>query len=295
MRPLKEITASVQSVKVSRLHERIGKAAWPRELTALAAAFDEMLERIEDSFTRLSRFSADLAHELRTPISNLIGEAEIAHSRSRTQEEYRHVLESSLEEYGKLSRMMESLLFLARAESAQTGVERSRLDARKEIEAVREFYDAMAEEQNVKVTCRGNATLAADPMFFRRALSNLLSNALQYTPPGGTIMISAEQLYDRSVEIKVSDTGSGIAPDHLPKIFDRFYRTDPARARYREGAGLGLAIVKSILDLHGGSVSIHSEPHNGTTAILWFPYCPEMRSERDDSRPLSQGTRDTAH
>lgn len=272
MRPLEEITKVAQRITATQLHERISPARWPKELTALATAFDEMLNRLENSFNQLSQFSADLAHELRTPINNLMGEAEVALSRTRALDEYRHVLESSLEEYGKLSRMIDSLLFLARAESKDTQVKRSLFEVSKEIEAVQEFHESVAEEQGVEVTCQGNALLNADSILFRRVVSNLLSNALQYTPRGGKITLSVNQIDDECVELSVSDTGSGIAPEHLPRIFDRFYRADRARSQYPQGTGLGLAIVKSIMDLHSGTVMIESEPDKGTTVTLKFPF-----------------------
>jgi two-component system heavy metal sensor histidine kinase CusS len=270
MHPLEEITRAAQRITANQLHERIDPARWPRELIPLAVAFDEMLSRLEDSFTRLSQFSADLAHELRTPINSMMGEAEVALSRVRTPSDYRQVLESSLEEYGKLSRMVDSLLFLARAESTELRIERSRIDARKEIEAVREFYDAVAEEQGVTVKSQGEGTVRAEPVLFRRAISNLLSNALKFTPPGGTVTLSVRG-NDQSVEVRVKDSGTGIPAEHLPRIFDRFYRADPARSQHLEGTGLGLAIVKSIMELHQGAVRLESRPGQGTTAILTFP------------------------
>ncbi len=271
MRPLQQITEAAQRITAAQLHERMTAYRWPKELASHAAAFDEMLSRLEDSFSRLSQFSADLAHELRTPIHNLMGQTEVSLSQMRTPEEYRQVLESNLEEYGRLSRMIDSLLFLARADKTQIQIERSFFDVSREIEAVREFHDAVAEEQGVRVTCRGNAKLNADPILFRRAISNLLSNALQYTPQGGKIDVSIKQPDDRHVEISIRDTGSGIGPEHLPKIFDRFYRADRARSQYPQGTGLGLAIVKSIMELHGGTVKIESQPAQGTTVILSFP------------------------
>ncbi len=270
MHPLEEIIKNVQRITSTRLHERIGTMQWPKELYSLAAAFDDMLSRLEDSFTRLSQFSADLAHELRTPISNLTGEAEVALSRVRTPDEYKQVLESSLEEYARLSSMIESLLFLARAESAEAKIERSLFDAYKEIATVIEFQNVVAEEQGIEITCYGNALLKADPILFRRAVSNLLSNALQYTPKGGKIAVSIEQL-NGYVEVNMSDTGSGIAPEHLPRIFDRFYRADPSRSRYSRGTGLGLAIVKSIMELHEGTATVQSQPNKGTIVTLRFP------------------------
>lgn len=271
MRPLIEITKTAGRITATHLNKRIDPALWPKELILLATAFDRMLDRLEESFTRLSQFSADMAHELRTPINNLMGEAQVALSRTRTPDEYREVIESSLEEYARLSRMIDGLLFLARAESAEKQIERVKLDVRKEIEAVLEFHDAMAKEQGVKVTCEGKESLHADPILFRRAISNLLTNALQYTPQGGKVSLSIMKSDDQSVEVSVSDTGCGIAPEHLPRIFDRFYRADRARSQFPQGIGLGLAIVKSIMDLHGGTVTIQSETSKGTTVTLRFP------------------------
>jgi two-component system, OmpR family, heavy metal sensor histidine kinase CusS len=270
LRPVKEITQTAEHITPARLHERIDPARWPKELIALATAFDQMLDRLQESFTRLSQFSADLAHELRTPINALMGEAEVALSRHRTPEEYRNVLESSLEEFGRLSRIIDGLLFLARAEAADRSIEKTRIDARKEIDAVVEFFEAMAEEQGIRVSCQGHANLPADPILFRRAVGNLLSNALQYTSSGGNIRISVGTAADHGVDIRVEDNGSGIAPEHLPKIFDRLYRADSARSQYPKGFGLGLSIVKSIMELHGGSVSIQSEPSKGTIVTLKF-------------------------
>jgi len=271
MRPLSDITAAAQRIRPTQLHERIGSPQWPEELTALAEAFDGMLDRLEDSFARLSQFSTDMAHELRTPIGNLMGEAEVALSKPRTMEEYQHVLSSSLEECSRLSRLIDSMLFLARAENAETELKRSTLDVRREIEALREFYDVVAEEQGVAVTCTGNGKLSADPLLFRQAVGNLLSNALQYTPRGGKVLISVEPPTDGWMDINVADTGAGIGPEHLPRIFDRFYRADRSRSHHPQGFGLGLAIVKSILTLHGGTVGITSEPGAGTTILLRFP------------------------
>lgn len=174
--------------------------------------------------------------------------------------------------------MIDSLLFLARAESRDTQIKRSPLNAFKEIKAVQEFHESVAEEQGVEVTCQGNALLNADPILFRRVVSNLLSNALQYTTRGGKVIISIKQTDNECVEVSVSDTGSGIAPEHLPRIFDRFYRADPARSQYPQGAGLGLAIVKSIMDLHGGTVAIESNLNKGTTVTLRFPYTSDEQA-----------------
>jgi two-component system, OmpR family, heavy metal sensor histidine kinase CusS len=200
-----------------------------------------------------------------------MGEAEVALARPRTPEEYQQLLGSSLEEYAKLARMIDSLLFLARAESPETHIARTLFDARKELDALQDFYDALAEEHEVEVICEGHAQVYADPILFRRAVSNLLSNGLQYTPGGGTVTLSVTQADDATIIVRVRDTGIGIAPTHLPKIFDRFYRVDPARSQSYPGMGLGLAIVKSIMTLHGGTVTVESVPHQGTTVTLRLP------------------------
>jgi two-component system heavy metal sensor histidine kinase CusS len=274
--PLEEMTKAVERVRATRLHERIGAVAWPialpKELDSLTRAFDEMLDRLEESFTRLSQFSADLAHELRTPVANLRGEAEVALTKARTAEEYREVIESSVEECGQLSQMIDSLLFLARADATDAPIEDARFDARAEVNAIFEFYEALAQEQEVTFSLDAegeNGAMRGDPALFRRALSNVISNALKCTPRGGTITVSIKAQNEETLKISVSDTGCGISPEHLEKVFDRFYRVDTSRNS--QGSGLGLAIVKSIMQLHGGSVAIESQPNEGTTVTLSFP------------------------
>ncbi len=270
LRPLTALTTAFKRIGAEQLQHRIGTAQWPEEIAVLAGAFDKMLERLEDSFTALSQFSADLAHELRTPINNLRGEAEVALYKARTTDEYREVLESSLEEYTRLSRMIENLLFLARADRRDTLIRPSPINVRKEVEALLEFYEAVGEEKRITVTHAGDATVEADPLLFRQALSNILSNAFRYTPDGGTVAVSVKSSDDVSVEIEVADTGIGIEPECLPDIFKRFYRTERARTHYPQGTGLGFSIVKSIMDLHGGSVSVRSEPGKGTAVTVTF-------------------------
>ena len=271
LRPLEEITRATQLVTASQLNERIGESPWPAELSVLAMEFDRMLGRLQDSFTRLSQFSADLAHELRNPINNLMGEAEVALSRSRSPDEYRGVLESNLEELHHLARMIDSLLFIARADHAQTRLELKPLEARGEIQAVLDFHEAEAAEHEVQLSGHGDATIHADPTLLRRALSNLISNALAHTPAGGHIRVSAEKGSGDSVNLSVADDGKGIPPEHLPRVFDRFYRVDPARSRHTTGTGLGLAIVRSIAELHDGAASIESKPTKGTVVTMRFP------------------------
>ena len=271
LRPLKEMAAATEKVQASQLNQRLGGGRWPNELTAFAAAFDKMLARLEESFDRLSRFSADLAHELRTPIQNLRSESEVALTRPRTAAEYREVIELSVEEYQRLSGMIDSLLFLARAENAETRLSRVKLRLGPEIDTILDFYDAAAREREVVLTRQGDGELYADPMLLRRALSNVVSNGLRHTSRNGRVQVLVDTDHDRRVEIVVQDNGCGIGPEHLPRIFDRFYRADAARSSDSTNTGLGLAIVKSIMELHGGLASAESALGTGTTVKLSFP------------------------
>jgi two-component system heavy metal sensor histidine kinase CusS len=268
LRPLAEMTHSLERVGPTHLSERVPPTRWPRELRPLAVAFDEMLDRLEDSFTRLSQFSADLAHELRTPIANILGEAQVALTRDRTSEEYREVIESTICECERLSGIVDNLLFLARAESADKQITATVFDGRAAIEKIAAYYQTVAEDRHITITCSGQGDVHADPSLFRRAVSNLVDNALRFTPDDGKIQISVVTRNNRS-EISVNDTGCGIAAEHLPRVFDRFYRIDPSRSSY--GAGLGLALVRSITDLHGGSATLQSQVGRGTVAIISFP------------------------
>jgi two-component system heavy metal sensor histidine kinase CusS len=268
LRPLGEMTKSVARVGPTHLKERLAPADWPRELRPLASAFDDMLKRLDDSFTRLSQFSADLAHELRTPIGNIMGEAQVALTRDRTAGEYREIIESTIAECERLSRIVDNLLFVARVDAEREPIEKKRFDARAATEKIATFYQTIADDRHVTISCSGNGDIYADPDLFERAVANLLDNALRFTPENGSIQIALSK-HDARFEVAVSDNGSGIAPQHLPRVFDRFYRAESSRGS--DGAGLGLALVKSIVDLHSGSATIESEIGRGTTVKLTFP------------------------
>jgi two-component system heavy metal sensor histidine kinase CusS len=273
LRPLSEMTESLKKIGPTQLNERLGPDGWPLELQPMARAFDSMLNRLEDSFIRLSQFSADLAHELRTPVANILGEAEVSLTRERSPAEYRETLESSVAECRRLSGLIDNLLFLARAESTDRQIHQSRFDACEAIEKIAAYYQTAAEERHIKITCEGEAELEADPLLFGRALSNLVENALRFTPDGGEIVITVAT-HPRQVAVSVRDSGVGIGPEHLPRVFDRFYRIDSTRSS--GGTGLGLALVKSITDLHGGSATIASQENRGTTVTLTFPRKPNQ-------------------
>jgi two-component system heavy metal sensor histidine kinase CusS len=268
LQPLRLLTQSFGRIGPNHLKERIGSAGWPRELQPLTIAFDEMLNRLDDSFTRLSQFSADLAHELRTPIANMLGEAQVALTRDRTAPEYRETIESTVAECERLSRIVDNLLFVARVDAAREPIARNRFDARAAIEKIAAFYQTVADDHHVMISCSGDGQIYADPDLFERAMGNLLDNALRFTPEHGSIRVAVAKS-DTNFEITVTDTGSGIAAEHLPRVFDRFYRAESSRGS--DGAGLGLALVKSIVDLHSGSARIESEVGRGTTVKLIFP------------------------
>jgi len=267
LRPLRDLAASIERTGATRLHERVPVDAWPEELQPLAVGFNKMLARLEDSFTRLSQFSADLAHELRTPIAILRGEAESVLTKRRAPDEYREVIESSMEELQRLSAMIDNLLFLARAETTGS-FKCSQFDGRAALEGICEFYEAVAQEQGVEISCQGEGAIHAEPVLFRRAMINLITNALRFTPAGGKITITLRR-GDEMSEVTVADTGCGISSKHVPHVFNRFFRGDAPRNA--QGTGLGLSIVKSIMQIHDGTVAVQSEAGQGTVITLGFP------------------------
>ncbi|MBB5457012.1 heavy metal sensor histidine kinase [Paraburkholderia sp. Cpub6] len=279
LRPLRDIAASASLVTVNRLNTRIAVARVPSELETLVASLNAMLERVDHGFQRLSRFTADLAHDMRTPLSNMRGAAEVALARPRSVDEYESLLASNLEECDRLSRMIENVLFLARAEHPQFVKHMREFDAARELSHIAEYFEGIAEEALVRVRVRvsGTASLTADLELFRRAVSNLLANAIRYTPQGGEIVLDASASAD-AVRVTVSNEGQPIAAEHLDRIFDRFYRIDPSRSslpssglsRGSTGStGLGLAIVRTIMELHGGSVHAQSDARS-TRFVLVF-------------------------
>lgn len=270
--PLREMAGVIEGISAEQLGSRaLEVRLWPRELRGLAQAFDLLMARLADSFERLRQFSADVAHELRTPLNNLRGEAEVTLSQQRSAEAYRRVVESMHEESLRLTQIVESLLFLARAEQGQAQLTESPLDLAVCIEAITEYFRPLAEEKNISLSYSGSGEIAADPELVQRAIVNLVSNAFRYTPVGGSVALRIEGAANGETTVQVIDSGCGIPEEHLPRLFNRFYRVDAARSEAARGSGLGLAIVKSIMTLHNGSVEVASEPGVGTTVTLRFP------------------------
>ena len=270
--PITEMTRTALRIRSTSTYERISTSGLPLELAALADRFNELLDRFDESFTRLSRFASEIAHELRTPVNNLRGEAEVALGKARTSEEYREVLSSCLEECQRLSGTIDSLLFLARMESPDVELKRTPVELDKELAAVREYYEAAAEDAGVtlEAVAGGSLRIGVDRRLFQQALGNLVANAIAYTPKGGKVTVSATDAPEL-VRVSVADTGRGIAPKDLVHVFERFYRGDQARKVRPGGSGLGLAIVKTIMTLHGGTVEVSSRVGQGTQIDLNFP------------------------
>jgi two-component system heavy metal sensor histidine kinase CusS len=276
IRPVREVAMTARHISSTNLHERIHAEGYPSELASLADTFNKMLDGLEESFERISRFSADIAHDLRTPVNNIRGEAEVALARARTVDEYREVLGSCLEEAVRLSDLIGDLLFLARAESPLAHLHRESINVGDLLSGIREYYEAPAADRGVALsTVVPDEPLIAqlDRTLLQRAVGNLVSNALAHTPSGKSVVLGAF-VEPAAVRIEVSDAGVGIPPEALPRVFDRFFRVDESRTQASGGTGLGLAIVHSIVLLHGGNVEITSKVGQGTQVTLRVPVSP---------------------
>ena len=229
-----------------------------------------MLDRLHRSFQRLSQFSADMAHDLRTPINNLMVQTQVALSQPRAVDEYQTLLASNVEEYERLARMVENMLFLARADHADFVLHKQRLDACNELQRIADYFEGVAEDAQVQLTIDARGTVDADPILFRRAVNNLVANAIRYTPEGGVIRLATKQVQD-GIAITVTNPGIGIQSEHIPLLFERFYRVDDARSDSASSTGLGLAIVQSIMMLHGGRAEVESVADAMTMFRLVFP------------------------
>ena len=268
--PVRELAQMAQGISASRLGERLPPESVPTELVDLAIAFNDMLARLEGSFRRLSDFSSDLAHELRTPISNLMTETQVAISKVRSADQYREVLYSNLEEYERLARMIADMLFLAKADNQLIVPSSEIVDLAAEARALFDFYEALADEHGVSLVLAGAGVIQGDRLMVRRALSNLLSNAIRHTPRDGAVRIHIDRHDSGAIQLTVENPGEDIEPEHLPRLFDRFYRVDSSRQKASEGAGLGLAITKSIVEAHQGTIQAYSS--NGSTRFtIVFP------------------------
>ncbi|MCU1728002.1 heavy metal sensor histidine kinase [Pseudomonas sp. 7P_10.2_Bac1] len=270
LKPLRELAQAMRGINPRSLNQRMPVDPVPTELKEPVQALNAMLTRLEDNFARLSQFSADLAHEIRTPLHNLLGSNSLALNQARSPAEYQEVLASNIEEYERLNRMAENLMFLARAEHGQRPLHLQAVDLHDVGDELCDYFDALAEDRRLSLANPLNGTLTADLHLLQRALSNLLANAVRHAEPGSVIRLlqreDAEYCW-----IGVHNIGTAIEAQHLGKVFDRFYRVDPSRSQPGDSGGLGLAIVVSIMQLHGGEVRVQSDD-SGTLFELGFKH-----------------------
>ncbi|GLR25611.1 heavy metal sensor histidine kinase [Limnobacter litoralis] len=267
--PLNEIRKNTAAITANKLSQRLLTAHMPAELAQVTLTLNEMFARLEDSFQRLSHFSSDIAHELRTPVNNLLTQTQVTLSKNRSIEEYRDVLASNAEEFERLSRTIRDMLFLAKADHGLVIPNPLPVHLHEEVQGVLDFYEPLTDDKKITVTLTGESTVRGDSAMLGRAISNLISNAVRHTPEGGYINVSITSERNR-VCLSVINSGQTIAQEHLKKLFDRFYRTDASRQRDSEGSGLGLPITRSIVKMHGGDVSVRSENEN-TQFDIWLP------------------------
>ena len=266
LRPLRRMSTIARGVSAHSLNARLPEESMPLELAEMAHSFNEMLGRLDDAFQRLSAFSADIAHELRTPLSNLLTHTQVTLTRPRPIEDYREALHSNLEELQWMAQLVNDMLYLAKADHGLLMPKREALDLAAEADVLLEFFAPLAEDVRVTLNREGHGHMMGDRNMLRRALSNLLDNALRFTPADGEVRVKIID-QPKGLSLTVENSGDGISKDLLPRLFDRFYRVDPARHEgSSEHAGLGLAITQSIVNAHGGK--IHCESENGWTRFV---------------------------
>lgn len=270
LRPVDRMVEAAQRISAERLAERVEETGAGDELDRLAQTLNRMLSRLDAAFQQVRRFSADASHELQTPLTTLRGELEVALRSSRTPEEYQETLKSALEEIERISRLVEGLLILARAESGALRMDRRPVDLAELAEEVYWRLKVLADERSVdlRMDSLEPVTVTGDRDRLRRLLVNLVDNAVKYTGPGGRVSLSVVREGDQGV-MEVSDTGPGIPPEEQEQIFQPFFRSEGVLAE--QGSGLGLSIARSIALAHGGELSVQSTPGKGSTFRVGLP------------------------
>jgi two-component system heavy metal sensor histidine kinase CusS len=262
--PVAALSAQASRITPEAMSVRLPLDQADRELKSLVLAFNQVLDRLAEAYEQMEGFNADVAHELRTPLAVLINGTQIALSSERPTYELRETLVSNLEELEHMKRLINDMLFLAQADKGQTAEEMASISLAAEARGVAEYVEAVLEERHIRLNIEGDATARGSGRLLRRALLNLVSNALRYTADSGTVTIRIARV-DAGVRVSVRNAGEPIAPQDLPRIFDRFYRTDSARGARGERLGLGLAIVRAIARMHGGRTFASSE--HGITEV----------------------------
>lgn len=267
--PLRIMKERAQHVTGQRLDQRMPVEAVPVEFADLAESLNTMLARLQSDFARLQEFSSDLAHELRTPINNLLTQTQVSLTQKRDVETYQDILASNAEEFQRLARMVSDMLLLAKTEHGIELIHREPVSLDQEVLDLMDFYDAVADEKHIRMTLNGQATVDGDRLMLRRAISNLMSNAIRYSPQGSEVLITLRD-EPGPTSMCISNEGATIAAEHLPRLFDRFYRVDKSRSHPEsEGTGLGLSITRAIMVAHGGSVSVTSDPETTTFCLVF--------------------------
>ncbi len=257
--PVRQVSRLVGAISSKQLDKPLDDEGVPQELKELVESFNTMRSRLHESFRRLSEFSSDIAHELRTPIHNLLIQTQVTLAGEENLSTCRTVLQSNEEEYQRLSKMITDMLFLAKADNKLLSLKLEPISLADEVTGLFEFYEAMASEQNIRLEQTGNATVSVDRLMIQRALSNLLSNALRFTPEG--MPIKAEIRSDSGwAYLSISNPGPEIPDEQRERIFERLYRIDPSRREgHTDNVGLGLAITRSIVEMHGGGIDVNSK------------------------------------
>lgn len=258
-RSMRHLIAETNNINVQKLNSRIHVRSNNIEVQQLSHAMNEMLEKIQQDYQKLAQFSEDIAHELRTPLNNLMGQTQIILSQSRPLEELENLLYSHLEEYERLTKMIESMLFIARAEYAEYGLEKQALNVKQLLKTIVDYFDCVIEEHQMSVVfdLSDDLSIVANAALMQRAIANLISNAILHGKEQGVIALQASQS-DQHVVIVVQTEGVFIDEKHLPYLFDRFYQVDESRHQKAQTGGLGLAIVSSIMQLHAGSTEVEN-------------------------------------
>ncbi|WP_324743977.1 heavy metal sensor histidine kinase [Pseudomonas veronii] len=287
--PLQQFSRVAAQVSTQDLTHRLALDNLPKELGELAQGINFMLHRLDDGVRQLSQFSDDLAHELRAPLTNLMGKAQVTLSRERPSQEYQAGLESCVEEMERLSRIVSDMLFLAQVSHPAARAGFARVSLGDEAQRVMELFALSAEDKQVTLNLRGDAWVMGDRLMIQRAISNLLSNAIRHTPAASTVLLLVET-YGQRVSLSVGNPGRGIEAHHLPHLFERFYRADSSRTRAEGGTGLGLAIVQSIMHLHQGHADVSSQPGRFTRFSLVFPRPCDAPSDTTPAAPARSAT-----
>jgi len=275
LRPVDAITLAAQRIAAGDLSQRLTMPTAPDEIGRLAGTFNNMIGRLDASFRQIRQFTSDASHELRTPLTVMKGETELVLRRPRALEDYQSVLESNLEEIDRMTRIVEELLFLSRADMGEVRMESMPVPLKALVEDIHRQATLLGQDRNIEVVLGAvmPALVQGDELRLRELLLNLVENAVKYSYPGGKVEIGLVTAGQEAI-LSVTDQGIGIAPGDHAKIFDRFYRTDDARAHTKKGTGLGLAICALIAEAHKGRINVKSSVGQGSTFTVRLPLAP---------------------